>query len=264
MASTSRAAFFRNVPFSITVKQLNQCISEIVNEIESLRNDGDTYCKNLQELLQKDRNWTMPSFLGIPPGHTSSMKRRKEYLEKAKQAHDQLRLCVDLFSDAVTAMDALNAYMPEIVPEVASASSLSSSSSSSSSSILPTSAPTSSVEFEHKLSKLRHTRVTYSGAQKKLVVDICNIAGVDKTFTAVKGVWGNIQKPHLKQWVYRALHPKRLPGPKVHLEFEYDVLQKVMLTAIEESCVQGAKPIENILILFNILINRKNPDIRAV
>ena len=42
----------------------------------------------------------------------------------------------------------------------------------------------------------------------------------------------------------------------MHLVFEHDVLQKVMLTAIEESCVQGAKPIEKILIsvLYNYCI----------
>ena len=32
---------------------------------------------------------------------------------------------------------------------------------------------------------------------------------------------------HMNEWVFRADHPERLPvGPKVHLEFEYDVLQK--------------------------------------
>ena len=148
MASTSRGAFFGNVPFSITDKKLNQYISEITTEIKSLQETGNTLCKKLQELLQNDKNWTMPSFIGIPPGYTATKERKKEYLEEAKYAYEQVHLCVDLFFDALTTIDASNAGIPAFVPEVASASSLSSWSRH----FRPMSAPLTFGEIECKLS----------------------------------------------------------------------------------------------------------------
>ena len=128
MASTSVRLCDFDIPPNIKDKKLNQYISEITTEIKSLQDKGNTLCKKLQELLQNDKNLTMPSFIGIPPGYTATKEHKKEYFQEAKQDYEQLRLCVDLFSDAVTAIDALNIGIPEIVPEVASAPSLSSSS----------------------------------------------------------------------------------------------------------------------------------------
>ena len=128
MASTSVRLCDFDIPPNIKDKKLNQYISEITTEIKSLQETGNTLCKKLQELLQNDKNWTMSSFIGMPPGYTATKERNKEYLEEAKYAYEQVHVCVDLFSDAVTAIDALNIGIPEIVPEVASAPSLSSSS----------------------------------------------------------------------------------------------------------------------------------------
>ena len=77
---------------------------------------------------------------------------------------------------------------------------------------------------------------------------------------ALGGNWHNIQKKQLKDWVKRSDTPKRLPGRKVHLEFEHDVLDKVMLTVVQEciGIVGGAKPIEKIVVSvlynYNILV----------
>ena len=72
----------------------------------------------------------MPSFIDIPPGYTATKERKKEYLEEANvlTSNYTSSLCVDLFFDALTTIDALNAGIPGIEPELSSASSLLSSS----------------------------------------------------------------------------------------------------------------------------------------
>ena len=90
----------------------------------------------------------MPSFILIPLGHTATKERKKEYFQEAKYAYEQLRLCVDLFFDALTTIDALNAGIPGIEPKLSSASSLSSSSRH----FRPMSAPLTFGEIECKLS----------------------------------------------------------------------------------------------------------------
>ena len=81
-----------------------------------------------------------------------------------------------------------------------------------------------------------------------------------KTVLALGGNWQKLQKHQLKNWVQRSDTPKRLPGRKVHLEFEHDVLDKVMLTVVQEciGIVGGAKPIEKIVVSvlynYNILV----------
>ena len=72
--------------------------------------------------------------------------------------------------------------------------------------------------------------------------------------------WEAIGKSYRNARVQRSDNPKRLPGRKVHLEFEHDVLDKVMLTVVQEciGIVGGAKPIEKIVVSvlynYNILV----------
>ena len=73
------------------------------------------------------------------------------------------------------------------------------------------------------------------------------------------GNWRKLQKHQLRDWVQRSDNPKRLPGRKVHLEFEHDVLDKVMMTVVQECIgVVGAKLIEKIVVSviynYNILV----------
>ena len=85
---------------------------------------------------------------------------------------------------------------------------------------------------------------------------------MDKTYKIVLKLGGNClkqQKHQLKDRVQRSDNPKRRPGRKVHLEFEHDVLDKVMFTVVQECIgIVGAKPIEKIVVSvlynYNILV----------
>ena len=59
------------------------------------------FCKKLQELLQNDNSWTMPSFVGIPLGHMPSIEHRNLYFLGGKP----LRWLVFWYNDGI---DALN------------------------------------------------------------------------------------------------------------------------------------------------------------
>ena len=48
--------------------------------------------------------------------------------------------------------------------------------------------------------------------------------------------------------MHRADHSKRTPGPKVHLDFEIDVLQKTMLTVVKDSVVDPTKSVVKIVV----------------
>ena len=48
--------------------------------------------------------------------------------------------------------------------------------------------------------------------------------------------------------MHRADHPKRTPGPKVHLDFEIDVLPKTMLTVVKDSVVNPTKSVVKIVV----------------
>ena len=184
-----------------------------------------------------------------PPGCSAKRSSKILYLRQTQEAEEKLSRLVDLFSDAVRALDVLVDCQVETVAL-----------ESSSPSLVPSA---SSELFQTKIEELKRTRFMFTDTQKGIVVDMCKLNCVDETFKTVRALGGNWQKLHkhqLKDWVQRSENPKRLPGRKVHLEFEHDVLDKVMLTVVQEciGVVGGAKPIEKIVVSvlynYNILV----------
>ena len=83
-----------------------------------------------------------------------------------------------------------------------------------------------------------------------LVVEMCNKVGVEGAYKAVVALGGfcKLQKQQVIQWVHRADHPKRTPGPKVHFDFEIDGLQKTMLTVVRDSVVNRTISVVKIVV----------------
>jgi hypothetical protein len=97
---------------------------------------------------------------------------------------------------------------------------------------------------------LKKTKQMYTERQKDLVIKLCTDHGVDamlRVLTTLGGSWSSLKKKSLKTWIYRSNHAKLIPGPKVHLEFEHDVLEKVMLVVLQRSQT-GGKSVHKVLI----------------
>ena len=236
-----------------TEKDLNKCISERKLAIESWQEKGESLCNKLNELLHSDKIWVLPQFGMKTPGCSALKSSKIEYLHQVQEAEENLCRIVGLFSDAVRALDAFDAFDASVDCQVEAVA------LESSSSLVPSA---SSELFQTKMDELKRTRVMFTDTQKGILVDMCKLNGVDETYKTVLelgGNWRKLQKHQLRDWVQRSDNPKRLPGRKVHLEFEHDVLDKVMLTVVQECIgVVGAKLIEKIVISviynYNILV----------
>ena len=233
----------------IYIRAINLEIQGGYTEATKLRN-------RLAELLKSDKNLGLPSFQTKILGNTSGRKSLNDYLHQAQTVNQQLIVCNRLYHDALKAIDALTELKYETVADFSS-----SSSSSSSASSAAHEANTVNSILATKLEELKKTRHLFPDAQKKIVVDMCKETSVDCTFNFMRkfgGNWASLRKTQLETWLYRSDNPKRLPGPKVHLEFERDILRKVMLTVVQDSVGVGAKPVQKIVVsvLYNYHIIR--------